>query len=127
MFKKGNILALFVFFAASFLLTPVFAVFYEKITGTHLGYGSIASVGFSHPEYFEGFLFSVASVLVFGVIVFVGKFRHWVAGLILFLELIIPLITQYFGLLIVIFCAAATSTILGELILFVSRRLVVKK
>lgn len=127
MLKKGNILTLTIFFIASVFLTPVFASFYEKITGTKLGYGSIASIGFSHPEYFEGFFFSLAFVFILGIIIFAGRPRYLVASSILFLEAVTLLFVQYFGLLIVVFSAAFIAIVLGEAILLAKRKIVDKK
>lgn len=126
MLKKGNAIMLFVFIVACIFLTPVFAVLFEKITGSPLGYGSL-DIGFSHPEYFEGFFFSSAFVLTLGIIIFTGKFRYWIFATTIGLEFLLLLLIQYFELLILDVCAALIAIILGEAVLFINRRIKVGK
>jgi hypothetical protein len=123
MLKKGNASLLFLFVILTFFLTPFFAGLYEIITGTNIRYGSLADIGFGHPEYFEGFFFSSALILTLGIILFTGKYRYLVFGLVIGLESLLLLIIQSFGLLIVDSCAAVIAIILGETVLFINRRM----
>jgi hypothetical protein len=128
MLKKGNVLVLFLFIILTFVLTPSFAILYEKISGTPSGvYGSWADIGFSHPEYFVGFFLSSAFILTLGIILFAGKFRHWILGIVIGLEFLFLLAVQSYGPLIVDACAALLTIILGEVILFANRKIKTSK
>jgi|WetSurMetagenome_2_1015567.scaffolds.fasta_scaffold1061162_1 hypothetical protein len=127
MLKKGNVLFLFLLVILTFLLTPSFASLYEIITGTNIRSGSWADIGFGHPEYFEGFFLSSAFVLTLGIIIFSGKYRYLVFGLVIGMESLLLLVTQSFGPLIVDVCAALIAIILGETILFVNRKIIAGK
>jgi hypothetical protein len=123
MLKKGNVLALFIFVVISFISIPFFGGLYEKITGTIIDGGGFLGWGSSaHPEYFEGFFLSTSLIITFGIIIFTGKLRYKIFGIFFGLELLLLFIPQAFESLIVDVCAAAIAIILGELILFINRR-----
>jgi hypothetical protein len=127
MLKKGNVLMICLFIVFSILLTPYFASLYEKITGTNIRSGSLADIGFGHPEYFEGFFFSSAFIFTLGIIICTGKFRYKVFVVFFGLQLLLLLVIQSFGPLIVDACAALIAIILGEAILFASRKIKISK
>ena len=128
MLKKGNVIMIFLFICISILLTPFFAGVYANISGTPSGsYGSLADIGFSHPEYFIGFFLSSSLFVTLGIIIFAGKSRYLIFAIVTGLEFLLLLITLSFGPLIVDSCAATIAIILGESILFINRKITAKK
>jgi hypothetical protein len=127
MLKKGNEYFILAFVIISILLIPFFVSLFEKITGTPLGYGGGADIGFGHSENIEGFLFSSAFFFTLAIILFTGKNRYFIFCLIMGLEFLPLLLIQDFEMLLVGVFTAIIAIILGETILFTQRKISVKK
>jgi hypothetical protein len=127
MLKKGNEFFILGFVGISILLTPFFAILFEKITGTPLGYGGGMDIGFGHSENIEGFLFSSAFFFTLAIILFTGKNRYLIFCLVFGLESLPFLLIGAFEPLVIDVPTAAIAIILGEMILFAQRKITIKK